>query len=399
MPSSYVESQSVLEARLEAVRLGDVKDALIQGGITCLAELAFISSYTPGVADETPLISAFEQLLGQPATLVQKTNFRRLFNEAYAAVTQDIRQEIERVEDRMVRKLTQPERHERYTKQCSKLTGVSIKGPSEPSDSLVDSFCAMYDDNRLRFLDWDKCISKEQEMASEKRCTSFSVDGSGKLKIESKADSVDKADTSNEIMLLQALTRRSLAMDQANLVDFTKIQEWVDKLIRSRTTEPPPGFNKPSFRNLMLADQRFFLEMADRTRSGVQPTGCGRPMDSLMSEVMSLSEVTCFLQPVMQTATREKESQHPRDEPYPRRPKGKGKGKSSNARMPVDLIGCRSHTNAGAPICYGYNLGTCQEEVKSGKCSRGFHICAVPKCGKHHPANKCPNWKKDPAAS
>ena len=218
--ASFIESQAVLEARLKAVGFSDgVKDKFIAAGITCLSQLAFMSSYSPGASDESPLIDAFKDILTREPTLGEKANMRRVFNEAYASVTAEMRQNVERVEETTVRKLSQPERHDRYTKQTARLTGVSIKGATEPGDSLVDAFCGMYDDNRLRFLVGEKYVSKDQEMQSEgKKITSFALDqGSGKLKIENKGPD-EKADTSSDIMVLQALTRRSLAMDQANLV-------------------------------------------------------------------------------------------------------------------------------------------------------------------------------------
>lgn len=132
MPLSYVEGQPVLQARLDAVKLGDAKRAVIDGGITCAAELAFISSYTPGVQDNAPLIAAFETLLNRQATLTEKSNFRRFFNEAYAAVTMDIRSKIESVDDRAARRLTQPERHDSYLKQSAKLSAQTRR----PSTSL-----------------------------------------------------------------------------------------------------------------------------------------------------------------------------------------------------------------------------------------------------------------------
>ena len=233
--ASFIESQAVLEARLKAAGFTDeVKDLFINAGIKCLSQLAFMSSYSPGANDETTLIDAFKTILARA--------MRRIFNEAYASVTAEMRQNVERVEETTVRKLSQPERHDRYIKQSARLTGVAIKGATEPGDSLVDAFCSMYDDNRLRFLEWEKYVSKGQEMQSEgKKITSFAIDqGSGKLKIENKGPD-EKADTSSDILMLQALTRRSLAMDQANVVSFTKMQAWVDKLVKCRTDEPPPG--------------------------------------------------------------------------------------------------------------------------------------------------------------
>ena len=87
-----------------------------------------------------------------------------------------------------------------------------------------------------------------------------------------------------------------------------------------------------------------------------------------------------------------------RTSPYktPSSSKGKGKSKGKNKsspKMPNVLVngGCRATTKAGDPICYGFNLGTCTNKVTSGRCDRGYHVCALPKCGKHHPFISCPN--------
>ena len=71
--------------------------------------------------------------------------------------------------------------------------------------------------------------------------------------------------------------------------------------------------------------------------------------------------------------------------------KGKGSGKGT-PRMPKELLGCRSCTNRGDPICFGYGLKTCTEQVKGGRCPKGLHVCAVPKCGGAHPALDCPHY-------
>ena len=120
--------------------------------------------------------------------MAEKASFRRVFNESYAAVTSQMRQQVERIDDTASRKLTQPERNDRYMRQCNKLLGVAKKGITEPADSLVDFCCNVYEDNRLRYIEWDRCLSKEQEMQSDsKKVTAFSLDSaSGKLKIENK---------------------------------------------------------------------------------------------------------------------------------------------------------------------------------------------------------------------
>ena len=399
--ASFIESQPVFESRLKASGLTTaIYDEFKAQNIVSLSQLAFISSYTPGGADEAPLIAVFEKVIDREASVAERASFRRLFHEAFAAVTTEMRQTIEKAEETSSRRLTQPERADRYQEQSKRLVGISIKGHLEPSDHLIDICCGIYEENRLKYVEWSKCTSRESELQSDqKKDASFTLDSTtGKLKVETKTSS-EQADTSSEILLQYALTRRSLAMDQANIIEFNKMQVWTDRLIRARIEEAPPGFSKPTFRQLQSADQKMFMELADQTRSGIQTTGAGRPVEAVFEAVINSTAVTCLMQPMPGAAVKsqfgggDKQDSDPnkwRPSPYKGKGKGKEKGKS---RMPAELIGCRSHTNGGLPICYGFNLGTCKEEVQNGKCSRGMHVCAVPKCGKHHPATKCPNFK------
>ena len=119
----------------------------------------------------------------------------------------------------------------------------------------------------------------------------------------------------------------------ANLLDFRLHRRWSEKLIETRMAVQLDTHAQVSFAQLEAADHKFFQELADRTREGVQ-------------------------------------SPHPYEE----------------------LLGCRSCTNRGDPICFGYGLKTCTEPVKGGRCPKGLHVCAVPKCGGARPALDCPHY-------
>eukprot|EP00439_Symbiodinium_sp_Y106_P009270 s11672_g1.t1 len=74
-------------------------------------------------------------------------------------------------------------------------------------------FVAQYEQNRIQFVEWDRLTSKEQEASSNaKKETVLSVDSSGRLKTE-KGDSA-KAETSTELLLQFALTRRGLSFSE-----------------------------------------------------------------------------------------------------------------------------------------------------------------------------------------
>ena len=406
MAASYSDSRSVFDARVDACGLPADDATKVKASVSSLRQLAFISSFTPGQADEAPLMESLKQRLGRDAELAVQASFRALYHEAYAIVTSEMRQKIERSEEPTSRRLTQPERSERYDKQCKKLSGITIKGASEPSEALVDKAVSAYEGNELRYIPWEACTSREQEVTSErKKDTRFTVDeGTGKLKVEAK-DPEDKACTTSEVHVLQALQRRSLALDQANLVEYTLMQQWSDRILRARMDEPPPQYVRPSWSQLVAADKKLFSELRDLTRDGVQSSGTSaRPIDKHLPAVMMSYDVVSLLQPMpapkgsgsSQTiAEKERPSPYsPPPTPFGGKGRGgkgrKGKGAVRQMKMPAGLESCRSHTNAGEPICFGFGLKTCRETVTKGRCPKGLHVCAYPRCGKAHPAADCP---------
>ena len=401
---SFSQSPAVFADRVKAAGLteADLK-SFTDAGIGTLNKFAFCSSYVPGGADEAPFQRSMQTALGREPTLGELASCRKLLHEAYSLVTTEMKQQLERSEEFESRKLTQPERNDRFVKQQKKLAGLSIKGPLEPSDALIDVFCGIYDSNRLRFIPWEKYTSKESELEQEhKKLHMFTLDNVGKLKVENKANE-QVADTSTEMMLQYALQRRGLAMDQANLLCYKIHQQWVDRLLKHRIQNPPDGYAKVSFKQMLEADRKLFQELAENTRGGVQLKEDKRPLDEIFVTCMNAPEVMHMLQPlVMKGNMGAKEaptasSSKQRSAPYPSRGKGgKGQGKSKGTRMPLQLLegGCRPTTNQGDPICFGFNLGTCRNQVQKGRCEKGFHVCALPRCGKHHPFSSCPAKKQ-----
>ena len=399
---AFADSKPVFKDRATAAGLQEEVMALLStSGLDTLSKFAFASSYVPGSGDDSEFVKMVKNVLGRDASLSELASFRKLLHEAYSLVTQEMKQQLERSEDVHARKLTQPERADLYERQVKRITGLTLRGPLEPSDALVDAFCAMYESNRIRFVAWEKYTARDAELDKDAKPEHlFALDSSGKLKVEGKkSDPI--ADTSSEILLQYALQRRGLSMDQANLLDFGIHQLWVDRLLKVRLQAPPSGYAKTSFRQMLEADKKLFEELSNETRHGVQMTVKGRPLDLVFENCMNKPEVMHLLQPLMGKAHEGKaddRASSSRTSPYktPSSSKGKGKSKGKNKsspKMPNVLVngGCRATTNAGDPICYGFNLGTCTNKVTSGRCDRGYHVCALPKCGKHHPFISCPN--------
>ena len=400
MAASYSDSRSVFDARVDACGLPADDATKVKASVSSLRQLAFISSFTPGQSDEAPLMASLKAMLGRDAELGVQASFRALYHEAYAIVTSEMRQKIEKSEEPTLQRLSQPERAERYDKQCKKLVGLTIKGASEPSEALVDKAVSAYEGNELRYISWEACTSREQEVASDrKKDTRFTIDEhTGKLKVETK-EAENKASTASEVHVLQALQRRSLALDQANLVDYTLMQQWSDRILRARMDEPPPQYSRPTWSQLVAADKKLFSELRDLTRDGVQPSGGVRPLDKHLPVVMMSYDVVSLLQPLPGSAGGSRSNADGgKDRPAPYGSPGAGKkgtGKSKEGKgkgkMPAQLIswGCSASTKKGNPYCYGFQLGSCT-------CFRGLHACAIPKCGQHGPgASTCPKRKQE----
>lgn len=82
----------------------------------------------------------------------------------------------------------------------------------------MDKFVSFYESDRLRWISWDQCISREHELASNnKKDQRLVVQSSGELKISS-ASRFEPCDTFSEILLRYCFIRRALAMEQANIL-------------------------------------------------------------------------------------------------------------------------------------------------------------------------------------
>ena len=400
---SYTRDTAVFKERARSSGLSEEHvGLLVAAGIDSIAKVAFCSSYLPGNSDEGPMKNAFQDAIQTERTASELASFRFLYHESYAIVSQEMKILVEKSADTTeVRKLTNIERADRYKKQVERLSGLSIKGYLEPSDALVDLACTQYDNNRLAYIPWEKCTSRTDEQERDlKKDPMLTLDvSSGKLKLEKKREDA-VTEVNSDLRVQQALQRRALAYDQANVISYDKMMLWSEKLMKARLTEPPPGYNRVTFAQLERADRRFFAEVCDLTRDGIQLKTDGRPFERVLKECMFDSEVLHCLHPMPQsTATgAQKEHGSNRSQPYKtsngkgKSPNDKGRGKGKGGIMPQEMLalGCRSSTNSGQPICYGYTLGQCKNKVTKGRCDRGYHVCAIPGCGGHHPAKECP---------
>ena len=220
-----------------------------------------------------------------------------MFHEAYAVATSEMRMLVERTDESVPRKLSVPERSERFEVVSKRLVGLSIRNRLEPADSLVDSFVSQYEQDRLLFVPWERLVSKEQEASTgAKREPVFSLDSSGKLRSETKVEV--RADTSTELLLQMALQRRGIAMEMANILDYHVHHKWVERLLSARLDAPPSTHSLPTLDQCQQADRKLWQLLGEATRSGIQLRAGGRPRDNIFEQTWQSPEVLHLLQPM-----------------------------------------------------------------------------------------------------
>ena len=405
---SVVDSEAVFASRAAAIGLSaEVIQLFKDGGIATLGNLAFASSYVPGSSDDSPFTDLAKKVLGREGSLGEMAMIRRLFNESYAATSAEMKTLVEQTDEAPNRKLAAAERAERFSSQQKRLKGINMQGQMEPGDSLVDLAVNIYESDRLRYIPWESCVSREHEiLTSSKKDNALTFDSNGNLKM-SKREHVSPCEVSSELQIKYCLIRRGLALEQGNVIGFELHEQWAEKLMACRLTDPPSGYSRVTFKQLQLADAKLFVVLGERTRMGLKVTQDGRPCDKVFKAVMECPEVQHLLQPMPQAShtpgkTGEKGGAPPVkrtiDKPSPSKGIGKkGKsGKTWKPSVPQELLslGCVGVTNKGNPLCYDFQLGKCSLTVQNSRCSKGLHLCAVAGCHRDHQAKDCPRASK-----
>ena len=392
---SYGDSIAVFKQRAQEIGVSEaVLKAFTDEGLNTMATFAFSCNYAPGSSDEAAFVEMIKKTLSREPSMLELSCLRRPFNESYANIASDIRARTEQTDETPARRLAPAERSDRLREQQKRLVGI------KPGDTLIDKCISIYDSDRLQYIAWADCVSREHELLTgTKKDPSLSFDASGNLKL-GKQNKVEPCPTGTEIQVRYCLVRRALALDQSNLLSFSNMESWTEKLLQYRLEEPPSGFARTSMKQIEQADRKLFCLLAEKTRDGIKSTSKGRPLDIVFKDCIESSEVLTLLQhkPLVNPDKLRDPPFLKDDDPNPKRVKkgkgkGKGKGKVGNsfARIPLDLLslGCVGTTPKNHRICYSFNLKKC--DVNGQKCDKGLHVCAIRGCHKGHAALDCGN--------
>jgi hypothetical protein len=305
------------------------------------------------------------------------------------------------------------ERADRFKILQAQLSGLTLTGELEPSNLLIDKLVEMEDSGELRYIKWEECTKRLQEMNGVKKDEMWKEDGEGRLKRVS-IPGEDKADLKDHLMLRYALQRRGVALEIARLMSFKVHEKLINFFFEELARDSLPGYAQVTLEQVRRADKEVFMRLAEKTRGGiVQAAGDERPLDCFVDGIISEPRICALLFPLQghsrssgseggQSKRGGDEIQRLREEvkrlkhsDSGNKGKGKakskgnskGKGQGKRSTMPSELIGMCSTYN-GQPLCFNYNTTRgCISGV--AKCDRGLHKCAFPGCGGDHPLKNC----------
>ena len=398
---TLLESKEALRSRALEVNLTEAEaDTLIGNKVDSLARLAF-AACPPG---ESPSDDQINALFRGGAVPNQGTyaSIRRLIFEAQTLLSADLQNKIDKTEDQIKTKMAPAERENRIRDQKTRLEGIRFRGEEECSFQSYDTVLGMLEKDVLLYLGPEKFATRRQELLQKKSPKEVSIDQSA-LVIRDKVQELLCA-TTTELETVNAMRRRALAFDIAQVSSFHALNAYHADLFDYLHHPPPPGYSPVSLTQVLRADRAAFLWMSEQLQTLKRDNRGNLPMDAVLATVLSQPSVSFHLLPLpsAKTSTDKPAAAKPKARPERRRsrsparaagsdqqPKGKGKGKRGKRgrgpNVPKALINKSLQTPEGERICWPFNLESgCKDARPGEKCPRGIHVCSEPGCQKPH---------------
>ena len=374
----------------------ELLNALHAAGVRTMAHMAF-SIVRPGQEFEEDKFDDWLRTVngGVMPTLGAVAAVRRLHFEAEIVVTSVLRSSVEQPSESSAPKpLPHAERTARMRQLKGQFPGLNLTGLNEPAQALLDECVFQYEHRLLRYVEPAKCNSRESEVMAGKSDRKLRIEANS-LSVRESKNTPDE-DVSNAYKLQQCLRRRAVAYEFAGLISFAVHEQYVDRLMRRLNAEPPPNYQSTSMNQILRADREVWVHLSQNVED-IRPNGAGeKPLDKALQEALSDYNVAFHLLPLpvnnanSYAPLRTKDASQPHDNfskgSFQHR-KGKGKNKSQSkgsSVAPRGIQGAVGRDSRGRPICFNYNLSSCDQAPAGGSCSRGRHVCFKANCFKNH---------------
>eukprot|EP00435_Cladocopium_sp_Y103_P020392 s3652_g5.t1 len=372
-------------------------DSLKRHGIKTLAQLAFAVGQPGQPIADVNIEQLVQQAHGRAPQLTETAILKRVAFEAQTYLTATLRQAVDRTDD-TPRRIPFAERTTRLEALKTTLGGIGISGEHEPAHGLLDKACAMFESNTVKYLELASCVSRAHEVQGAPKSKELTLE-KGSLVLKHSEDKMTSP-TDSEIKVHYAMVRRGISFQFARLMSFEQHSTWETFLFEALHREAPPGYSRPSLAQLLQCDKAAFARLGSQVSSVRQKDDGTYPLGEALLALRQDPNIALYLMPVAKSSSSTVASSSggaaaystARPHPYSgNRPKGGGKGKKGGSKstppIPAELRGKWHKNSSGEPICYGYNCksGCPEKGVKpGGRCSKGLHICAEPRCGGNH---------------
>ena len=166
--AAYAESAASFRHRCTEIGLSAAEiNALETQNLKTFNNLAFAVCGQPGQLDAGRFQQVMDGAFHAP-TIGLESMMRQLSYEAITVAVAAIRLRVEPQQEGQIKRLPPQERDERIRKQAAAITGFTIQGDYEPAHAVVDFFTTMLEECAPRYLPLSKCISREQELQSQR---------------------------------------------------------------------------------------------------------------------------------------------------------------------------------------------------------------------------------------
>lgn len=178
-------------------------------------------------------------------------------------------------------------------------------------------------------------------------------------------------------------------------MSFAQHSERENFLFEALHCDAPPGYSKPTLSQALMCDRAASSRLSERATEVRQRADQTYPLGEALLALLNDPNIALYLSPLATRAAGGAASQPStwRPQPYqqeePAKSKGKGKPKKGRSGPPIpnEMRGKYYKTASAEPICFGFNCASgCSEKSvpPGGRCSRGLHVCAEPKCQQPH---------------
>ena len=160
-----VDSTALFRSRCHATGLTEAAiTALTDKGWGTLGTFAFCASNSPATVTDTIFAEKVVQPILGDRDHVDAPKLRRLHFEAYTTVSAELKRRVESSEQEAPRKLPPQEISERLEALQKKVVPLKLENALEPSHSLINHVAQFVEEGRLKYLEWSRCTTRNQEV-------------------------------------------------------------------------------------------------------------------------------------------------------------------------------------------------------------------------------------------